>query len=177
MPDFDQSRYPIGRFERVAGLPDAKTRATLVDVIEQTPAMIKSLVQGLTEAQLDSPYRPGGWTIRQVVHHVPDSHMNAYIRMKLALTEDTPTIKGYNEARWAELPDVRSAPIAISVDLLDALHRRWVALLRSLSEQDCRKTFVHPELGSVPIFEAVAMYAWHGRHHAAHIRNALQSSV
>lgn len=113
-----------------------------------------------------------GWTIRQVVHHVPDSHMNIYIRMKLALTEDTPIIKPYDEARWAELPDGRSAPISMSLDLLEALHWRWVTFLRTLFEQQFQRTFVHPELGSVALFEALAMYAWHGRHHAAHIRNA-----
>jgi DinB family protein len=172
MPALDNSRYPIGRFERPGPL-DAAARAGLIDVIEQTPATIRSLVEHLDAGQLDLPYRAGGWTIRQVVHHVPDSHMNMYIRMKLAVTEDMPTIKPYDEGRWAELPDGRSAPIAMSLDLLDALHRRWVTFLRALSEDDFRRRFTHPELGSVALFEALAMYAWHGRHHAAHIRNAL----
>ena len=148
-------------------------RAALTDAIEKTPETFRSLVEPLPDRQLDSPYREGGWTIRQVVHHVPDSHMNAYIRMKLAATEETPVIKPYDEGRWAELPDGRSAPISMSLDLLDALHRRWVTFLRSLSDDQLHRTFVHPELGPVAIGEALALYAWHGRHHAAHIRNAI----
>jgi hypothetical protein len=173
MSALENDRYPIGRFERLRGPLDAAVRAGLIDAIEKTPATIRSLVEQLDDRQLDTPYRDGGWTIRQVVHHVPDSHMNVYIRMKLAVTEETPTIKPYDEARWAELPDGRSAPISMSLDLLDGLHRRWVTFLRTLSEDQLHRTFVHPELGSVTIFEALAMYAWHGRHHAAHIRNAI----
>lgn len=172
MPDLENDRYPVGRFERLRGPLDAAARAGLIDTIEKTPAAIRSLVERLDDRQLDSPYRDGGWTIRQVVHHVPDSHMNAYIRMKLAVTEETPTIKPYDEARWAELPDGRSAPISMSLDLLDALHRRWLVFLRALSDPQFQRTFIHPELGSVSLFEALAMYAWHGRHHTAHIRNA-----
>lgn len=173
MPDLEVDRYPIGRFERPRGPLDAAARATFIDAIGATPAAIRSLVERLNDGQLDSPYRAGGWTIRQVVHHLPDSHMNMYIRMKLAVTEDVPTIKPYDEGRWAELPDGRSAPVSMSLDLLDALHRRWVTLLRALSDQQFERKFVHPELGSVALFEALAMYAWHGRHHTAHIRNAL----
>ncbi len=173
MNDLDKLRYPIGRFERLKAPLDANTRASLIDALEQAPAVFRQLVSGLTDAQLDTPYRPGGWTIRQVIHHVPDSHVNAYVRMKLAATEDTPSIRTYEEARWAELPEAKSAPIAMSLDFLDALHRRLVASLRALPEADFGKAFVHPEWGTVTIDEAVAMYAWHGRHHAAHIRQAL----
>ena len=141
-------------------------------MLEQLPSTLRSLVQDLSEAQLDTPYRPGGWTVRQVVHHVPDSHMNAYIRMKLAVTEETPAIKTYEEARWAELPEAKSGPVAMSLDLLDALHRRWVSFLRALPEAEWRKAFSHPDWGVVSIDEAVGMYAWHCRHHMAHIRNA-----
>ena len=174
MAALENDRYPIGRFERLRGPLDAAARAGLIDTIDKTPATIRSLVERLDERQLDSPYRDGGWTILQVVHHVPDSHMNAYIRMKLAVTEETPTIKPYDEARWAELSDGRSAPISMSLDLLQALHQRWVTFLRALSEQQFQRTFVHPELGSVALFEALAMYAWHGRHHTAHIQRALK---
>ncbi|HEY3043089.1 MAG TPA: putative metal-dependent hydrolase [Vicinamibacterales bacterium] len=176
MSSLENDRYPIGRFERLAQPLDAAARAGLIQTIEQAPATIRSLVERLDDRQLDTPYRHGGWTIRQVVHHVPDSHMNVYIRMKLAVTEDAPIIKPYDEARWAELADGRSAPISMSLDLLDGLHRRWVTFLRALGEDEFRRTFVHPELGSVAIFEALAMYAWHGRHHAAHIRSAISRS-
>ena len=157
MPDGDNDRYPIGRFERPRGPVDAAARAVLIEQIEAAPATIRSLVEGLDDAQLNTPYRDGGWTIRQVVHHVPDSHMNMYIRMKLALTEDTPTIKPYDEALWAALPDGRDAPVPMSLDLLDALHRRWVTLLRALSEAQFRRTFIHPALGSVAIDEGIAL--------------------
>jgi hypothetical protein len=134
---------------------------------------LRALVERLSDVQLDTRYRPGGWTVRQVVHHVPDSHMNGYVRMKWALTEDAPAIKVYDEARWAELPDARTAPIAMSLDLLDGLHRRWVALLRAMSDADFERTFVHPKWGAVPIDFALAIYAWHGKHHTAHITQAL----
>lgn len=153
---------------------DIKTRNELIAILEALPANIRTLVSGLTEAQLDTPYRPGGWTVRQVVHHVPDSHMNAYIRMKLALTEDQPKAKTYEEAKWAELPEAKSGPIGMSLDLLDALHRRWVAFLRALPEADFRKTFLHPEWGSVSIDDGLGMYAWHCRHHTEHIRSAVK---
>jgi uncharacterized damage-inducible protein DinB len=127
----------------------------------------------LTDEQLERRYRSGGWTIRQVVHHVPDSHMQAFVRMKLAVTEDTPTIKPYDEARWAELADVRLTPVGVSLDLLEALHRRWVVLLRAFTDQHFRRGFLHPEIGPMTVDDALALYAWHGRHHAAHIKNAL----
>jgi hypothetical protein len=168
-------RYPVGKFERLGGRLDRATRETHLKTIEDTPARIRSLVAGLSDRQLDTPYRPDGWTIRQVVHHVPDSHMNAYIRMKLAVTEEVPTIKPYDEARWAMLADGRSAPVSVSLDLLDAIHRRWVLFLRALSTEDFGRTFVHPEIGRMTVDQTLALYAWHGRHHAAHIRNALRS--
>ena len=132
------------------------------------PARIHEAVAGLNDAQLDTPYRPGGWTVRQVVHHVADSHMNGYIRVKLALTEDVPTIKTYEEAAWAELADSR-ADVDVSLALLDALHTRWVLLLRSLSEADYERTFNHPEWGLMTLGTLLRLYEWHGRHHVAHI--------
>src|SRR5437773_1612035 len=173
MNDVDKLRYPIGRFKRLTAPLDAKTRAEHIGAIEQAPDILRRLVAGLNDGQLDTPYRPGGWTVRQVIHHVPDSHMNAYVRMKLAVTEDAPAIRGYEEARWAELPEAKTAPVAMSLDLLAALHRRWVTFLRSLSESEFRNVYVHPEWQRVPLDEAVAMYAWHGQHHAAHVRQAL----
>ena len=149
---------------------DARTREEYLGILEAMPGKVRALVMGLTDAQLDTPYRPGGWTVRQVVHHVPDSHLNAYVRMKLAVTEDRPKVKTYEEARWAELPEARSAPVAMSVDLLDALHRRWLAFLRALTESDLRKEFSHPEWGMVSVDESLGMYAWHCRHHLEHMR-------
>lgn len=161
-------RFPIGTFEFVGPLADDDRRA-LFDKIEETPRRLRAAVTGLNEEQLETPYRPEGWTVRQVVHHVPESHMNAYTRFKLALTEDEPTIKPYFEERWAELDDARQAPIALSLDLLDALHGRWVWFLRSLKRDDFQRTFRHPDLGIVSVDKNIAMYAWHGQHHVAHI--------
>jgi hypothetical protein len=149
---------------------DARAREECLAIFETTPARIRSLVHGLSDAQLDTPYRPGGWTVRQVVHHLPDSHMNAYIRMKLAVTENQPAAKTYEETLWAELPEAKTAPIAMSLDLLDALHRRLIAFLRALPEADFSRTFSHPEWGLVAVDDALAMYAWHCRHHTEHIR-------
>ena len=154
---------------------DARTREEHLQTLESTPSRFRALVRALSDAALDTPYRPGGWTVRQVVHHVPDSHMNAYIRMKLAVTENQPAAKTYEEGRWAELPEAKSAPVAMSLDLLDALHRRWVAFLRGLPESDFQKTFSHPEWGIVSVDDALVMYAWHCRHHAEHIRMASSS--
>ena len=170
MNDLDHLRYPVGPMPRSSAPLDARTREEYLGILADLPARVRALTDGLTDAQLDTPYRPGGWTIRQVVHHVPDSHLNAYMRMKLAATEDTPLVKTYEEDRWAELPEARSAPIAMSIDLLDALHRRWVAFLRALPEGEWRKSFSHPQWGIVSIEEALGMYAWHCRHHAEHIR-------
>lgn len=174
MADLEQLKYPIGKFRKLSGPLGSEERSRMIDDIAKAPAMFRSLVTNLTDAQLDTPYRPGGWTVRQVVHHVPDSHINAYIRFKLAATEDNPTIKPYEEARWAELMDGRTEPIAVSLDLLDALHKRWVVFLRSFSEADFSRTFFHPKMKSaVTLDQALAIYSWHGNHHAAHIRNAL----
>ncbi len=174
MTDIDKLRYPIGKFERVKTPLDSAARRAHLETLEQTPARMRALVSGLSERQLETPYRPGGWTVRQVVHHVPDSHLNAYIRMKLAATEDAPVIRTYEEQLWAELPEAKTGPVDMSLALLDALHRRLLAFLRGLPEADFRKTFVHPEWKGVTIDEAVAMYAWHCRHHTAHIEQALR---
>ena len=148
-----------------------------IDAIAQTPGQLRSAIAGLDERALSRRYREGGWTIREVVHHVPDSHMHAYVRFKFALTEDAPSIKAYDEQRWALLPDVTLVAPDVSVNLLDALHQRWVALLRRLTEDQFRRRYLHPELGPVALYEALALYAWHGRHHTAHVRQALESSL
>ena len=161
-------RYPIGKFT-FDGSPTERVRNKFIDDIEQAPAKLRAAVQGLSPEQLDTPYPPGGWTVRQVVHHVPDSHLNAYVRFKLALTEDEPTIKPYHEDRWAELQEARTAPIEISLALLEFLHKRWVLVLRSIRPEDWKRAFRHPELGVVSLEKNVALYAWHGQHHVAHI--------
>ena len=161
-------RYPIGRFK----FPDSVTaveRKEFIAAIEAAPDGLRHAVAGLDDEQLSAAYRPGGWTVRQLVHHVPDSHMNAYVRFRLALTEDEPVIKPYAEDRWAQLADATASPIGDSLDLLDSLHRRWAALLRSMSEIDFACTFRHPELGVVRLDRNLALYAWHGRHHIAHV--------
>lgn len=164
----DDLRYPIGKLTFPESLDDAQRRA-LIDEIAAAPARLREAVAGLDDARLDTPYRPGGWTARQVVHHLPDSHLNAYVRCKLALTEDTPTIRTYNEAAWAELSDSR-APIDLSLDLLDAVHRRWVLLLRSLGPSDWARTLRHPDYDRLlSLDDVLAIYAWHGRHHVAHV--------
>jgi hypothetical protein len=173
MTDLDRLRYPIGKFERLTAPLDAATRRGLVKTIEDTPANFRALAGRLTDAELDTPYRPGGWTIRQVVHHVPDSHMNAYVRMKLAITQDAPKILTYEEQLWAELPDGRTGPAEMSLVLLEALHRRWVMFLNNLTDAQFVRTFVHPEWGAMTVEEAVALYAWHGRHHRSHIEQGL----
>ena len=161
-------RYPTGKFQALDHLDD-RMRSELIQRIADTPSSLTAAVQGLTDAQLDTPYREGGWTVRQVVHHLPDSHMNSYIRFRLALTEDEPTIKPYHERLWAELFDARTAPVAPSLLLLDSLHARWVLLLRSLKPADFARTFRHPENGVRNLDWQLQIYAWHGRHHVAHI--------
>ncbi len=161
-------RYPIGKFT-FSGSTSALERQKFLADIEEAPLALRTAIQGLTREQLETPYRDGGWTVRQVVHHVPESHMNAYIRFKLALTEDEPTIKPYLEDRWAQLEDVRSTPLEVSLSLLDSLHRRWLILLRSLGPEDWKRSFRHPELGVVSLEKNLALYAWHGRHHVAHV--------
>ena len=169
----DDLRYPVGKFHFDPNVTPATRRACFAQVRE-APAAMRAAVRGLTASQFDTPYRPDGWTVRQVVHHVPDSHMNAYVRMKLAVTEDHPAVKTYEEGRWADLPEAKSGAVAMSIDLLDALHRRWVAFLRALPEGNFRKTFSHPEWGIVSIDESLGMYAWHCRHHTEHIRMAIK---
>jgi hypothetical protein len=161
-------RYPIGRFSFSGSLDEGQRREQIA-AVAAAPAALRAAVAGLTEAQLDTPYRPGGWTVRQVVHHVPDSHLNAYIRFKLALTETEPTIKPYDEARWAELADTREPP-ELSLRLLEVLHQRWLVLLRAMGAADFARTFRHPEHErALSLDEVIALYAWHGRHHVAHI--------
>src|SRR5215467_6882563 len=161
-------RYPIGKFSFEGSNSEAE-RSRLIDQIAEAPAQLREAINGLSPEQLDTPYRPGGWTVRQVVHHVPDSHLNSYARFKLALTEDQPTIKDYREDRWAELADARIGPVETSLALLESLHKRWVTMLRSLAPEQFARTFVHPELGSVSLDRNLSLYAWHGRHHVAHI--------
>jgi uncharacterized damage-inducible protein DinB len=161
-------RFPIGKFNGQPPANEAERSKFLKD-IEETPGRLRSAVAGLSDAQLNTPYRDGGWTVRQVVHHVPESHMNSYIRFKLALTEDEPTIKPYAEDRWAQLADVQNTPIEVSLALLDSLHQRWVILLRGLGPSDWQKTFRHPEIGLMNLDKTLALYSWHGKHHVAHI--------
>ena len=173
-------QYPIGKFtwnRTGEGLltSEAERQEWLAD-IAAGPANLRAAVSGLTDAQLDTPYRPAGWTVRQVVHHLPDSHMNAYVRFRLALTEDEPTIKPYKEAQWAELGDARTAPAELSLTLLDSLHQRWVILLRGLKPEDFSRALMHPELGRVTLEKYLAMYAWHCKHHVAHITSLCQRS-
>jgi uncharacterized damage-inducible protein DinB len=162
-------RYPIGEF-KYDGIATPAARAHCIEDISKAPATLRASVKGLTLRQLDTPYREGGWTVRQLVHHVPDSHLNAYVRFKLALTEDTPTIKPYHQERWAELADTRTVPPEVSLALLEAVHERWVAVLRSMTPADWQRAYRHPEYNRVvPLDEVLAMYAWHGRHHVAQI--------
>lgn len=161
-------RYPIGRFQREPN-PTAEWRRARIAEIEEAPARLREAVAGLSDEQLDTPYREGGWTVRQVVHHVPDSHLNAYVRFHWAMTEDEPGIKTYEEARWAELPDARTAPVEVSLALLEALHRRWLLLLRSMTAADFARTLRHPEMGVLTLDHMLTIYSWHGRHHVAHV--------
>ena len=164
----DDLRYPIGPFKFEGSLTDDR-RLRAIEEIAEAPSKLRAAVKGLSDNQLDTPYRPGGWTVRQVVHHLPDSHLNSYTRFKLALTEDEPTIKAYDENSWSHLEDARTAPIDISLDLFDSLHRRFVLVLRSLTAEDLARTFRHPEIGIVSLEKNLSLYAWHGRHHVAHI--------
>lgn len=161
-------RYPIGPFVPPDSA-DACSRARAILLLAEAPAALRAAVDGLTHEQLEAPYRPDGWTVRQVVHHVVDSHVNAYTRLRLALTEDSPTIRPYDEARWAELIDAKAMAVDVSLDLLDQLHERMVGLLQSLPDESFVRRYVHPESGAHTIDYLVEMYAWHGRHHVAHI--------
>ncbi len=168
-------QYPIGKFSFPAPLTE-DDRQKCLDDISHAPANLRAAVSGLSEDQLDTPYRPAGWSVRQVVHHVPDSHMNAYVRFKLALTEQEPTIKPYAEDRWAVLADTRTTPIEVSLMLLESLHTRWMRLLGSLATVDWKRTFRHPDLGVMNLERTLALYAWHGRHHVAHITSLRERS-
>jgi uncharacterized damage-inducible protein DinB len=161
-------RFPIGKFH-FAGSWTEQQKQTALDDIAAAPANLRSAVQGLSAAQLNTPYRPEGWTVRQVVHHLPDSHLNSYVRFKLALTEDEPTIKPYAEDLWAELADTQTTPIEVSLTLLESLHDRWGRLLRSLTPEQWQRTFRHPDMGAMTLEKTLALYAWHGRHHVSHI--------
>ena len=161
-------RYPIGRVQRVRSLSPEARRAA-IDTIADTPARLRAAVSGLTDAQLDTPYRDGGWTVRQLVHHVADSHMQAFIRTRYALAERNVTITPYDESAWAELADMRTVPATTSLALLDALHARWVHLLRATPAADFSRTIMHPENGEMTVDDLVSTYEWHGRHHTAHV--------
>ena len=173
MPDNNDLRYPVGKLSYDREVTAGK-RTAWIRQIAETPAALRAALGGLSDTQLDTPYRPGGWTLRQVAHHVPDSHMNAFVRFKLALTEDNPTIKPYNEAEWAKLADVRLTPIETSLEILDAVHRRWVLLLESMRPEDFGRPLMHPENGPMTLDKLLQMYAWHGRHHVAHITSLRQ---
>lgn len=160
-------QFPIGPYEPPATI-SAEQVGRWIDQIERLPADLRRVVEPLTEAQLDTPYRPGGWTARQVIHHIPDSHLNGYIRCKWALTEERPAIKAYDQDGWAQLVDSR-APVGLSLDLLSALAGRWVVLLRALGEEDLARSFLHPEAGELRLDTCIGLYAWHGRHHLAHV--------
>lgn len=161
-------QYPVGRFTEPPVVTDALREAAIV-AIAHLPAAMRAAVDGLTDVQIETPYRDGGWTVRQVVHHVADSHMHAYLRVKFALTEESPTIRPYDEAAWSLLPDVAATPITVSLSLLDGLHARWVSCLRGTAATQFSRLFVHPELGPQSIDLSLLRYAWHGRHHVAHI--------
>ena len=170
MEQLESLRYPIGRREKPSQVTPAH-RAAWITAIAAAPAALRKVVAGLSEEQLDTCYRPSGWTIRQVVHHLPDSHMNAYIRFRWTLTEEEPVIKTYREVSWAELPDGKAGDVELSLNLLEALHRRWVVLLGALEEEDWSRTCVHPEDGPMSLDDFLAVYAWHGKHHIAHIQS------
>ena len=161
-------RYPIGKFDRNINVTK-ELRSSFIKIIETLPFQLRKEVENFSQQQLDTPYRDGGWTVRQVVHHLPDSHLNAYVRFKLALTEDNPKIKSYEEHLWAELKDTFKTPIELSLTLLDTLHKRWVILLNSLTEDQFERTMQYPEWGNINLSKALALYAWHSKHHLAHI--------
>ncbi len=175
--DLERLKYPIGQFAPPSDFTENQVKIWISD-IEKLPHELSLLTSQLSDNELDTPYRPEGWTVRQVIHHLVDSHLNSYIRFKLALTEEKPIIRPYFEARWAELPDTFHTPVLVSLQLLDGLHQRWVILLNSLTNKDLCREFVHPEHGqTIPLWYNIALYSWHGRHHLAHIRNALAVKV
>jgi hypothetical protein len=161
-------RYPIGKFEWPAAVAPADLRRA-IDDLAALPAQLREAVAGLDDPKLDTPYRPDGWTVRQALHHVADSHINSYVRFRLAVTEDEPTIKPYDENGWAKLADAAAGPVGLSLDLVDALHRRWVLLLESFGPAEWGRSFRHPERGLIRVDATALLYAWHGRHHVAHV--------
>ena len=161
-------RYPIGGPRKAESFP-AQERSAAITGIEQLPRALRSAVAGFSREQLETPYRPGGWTVRQLVHHVADSHINAYARIRHGLTQDWPTIFAYDENAWGRFEDSRTAAVTVSLDLLEALHNRWVRMLRSLGEEDWKRGYTHPENGRQSVEQAAILYDWHGRHHTAHI--------
>ena len=161
-------RFPIGKFHRPEAV-SAEDRIRFIGEITAAPALLRAAVSGLSPQQLDTPYRDAGWTVRQVIHHVPDSHMNAYVRFKLALTETDPVIKAYEEGAWALLSDTAETPVETSLTLLECLQERWAILLNGISPDGWKRAYVHPEMGPVPLETALALYAWHGKHHTAHV--------
>ena len=171
--NLEQLKYPIGQFEHTGNISREDVQ-NWINEIAALPEQLRSTVEGLTEEQLDTPYRPEGWTVRQVVHHIADSHLNSVIRFKLTLTEDTPTIKTYFEDRWADLADYRLLSLESSLSFIASLHDRWVILLRSLDRNDLSKEFIHPDSGRVDLARNIGIYAWHGRHHVAHITNLIE---
>jgi uncharacterized damage-inducible protein DinB len=166
-------QYPIGKFNPSGTLNESE-RSAMIQQIADTPSAVRDAVKDLSDKQLETPYRSGGWTVRQVVHHLADSHMNAYIRFRLAMTEDRPTIKPYEQQRWAELADAKRARVELSLNLLESLHARWVLYMDSLQPSDFSRKFIHPENGERDLDWIVQMYAWHGRHHTAHITSLRQ---
>jgi hypothetical protein len=165
-------RFPMGKFHAPESI-SAEDWARYIGTVESAPARLRAAVTGLSAAQLDTRYREGGWTVRQVLHHVPESHMNAYIRFKLALTEIDPVVKPYDEAAWARLNDIDDAPVEASLGLLDCLHLRWVVLMRGMSAEEWKRRFIHPEYGrGMTLEHTLALYAWHSDHHIAHVKQA-----
>jgi hypothetical protein len=170
----EQLKYPIGRFVRPASVSETE-RFAMIQIIKDFPSKLEKAISGWEDARLDTPYRPGGWTVRQVVHHVCDSHINSYCRFRLALTEDNPTIKPYLEEKWAELPDARYHPVQVSLSILRGVHERWCVLMQAMRSDDWKKTFNHPEYNDTRTLEqALASYAWHSEHHLAHVTGLAQ---
>lgn len=172
MSTADDLKYPVGKFQRPAAFTP-ESRFAAIEVLAELPRQLRALIEPLDKRQLEQRYRSGSWTIGELIHHLADSHLNAYCRMKMALTETNPAIVAYDENRWAQLPDVAAVPPAVSLHLLEALHQRWTALLRQLAEADFSRCYQHPEQGLVSMDACLALYAWHSRHHAAHVRQAI----
>ena len=172
--ELEKLKYPIGKYDPASYPDDEDTLAQHILAIGQLPGKLREAVKGLTMEQLNTPYRPDGWTLLQVVHHIPDSHMNGYIRHKLALTEDMPTVRTYREADWAQLPDSMLTSPEISLNLLESLHQRWVVLLKSLTPEQLNRKLVHPKNGEFRLLQNIGLYAWHGEHHLAHITGLIK---